>query len=196
MKKKFLFLSICVISCAALISSCEKESTSSQLPVQQHTEPTPPPVLIVGQQYCGGIIFYIDNTKKHGLILAQLNQPITATWNIGPQVITYATATAIGWGRENTTAIINAQGQGTYAASICYNLEINGYDDWFLPSKEELNLLYQQKAAGKITTLSESFYWTSTETSQLGAWSQSFTNGANSGTDKSGSNGVCPIRSF
>jgi hypothetical protein len=56
-----------------------------------------------------------------------------------------ATATAIGWGYRNTRAIV-AQGNtdtATSAAALAdsYTVTVSGvvYDDWYLPSKDELN---------------------------------------------------------
>ena len=47
------------------------------------------------------------------------------------------------------------------AKDACENLVLNGYDDWYLPSKEELNQLYLNK--GKIGGFANSIYWSSTE---------------------------------
>jgi hypothetical protein len=117
-------------------------------------------------------------------------------WYNGNYIETSAKGTKIGTGKENTWAIIKAQGSGLYAASICYKLDLNGYNDWFLPSKDELNILYYQKAAGVVGAFVNNFYWSSTENSSNGAWSQSFSNGANSSTSKNGSYYIRAIRAF
>jgi len=87
----------------------------------------------IGQHYQGGDIFYVDKSKKHGLI--------TATFNLqkghGATGGFVATSTDVYTGASNTEAIVNAFGPGT-AAYDCYVLDTLGYNDWFLPSKEEV----------------------------------------------------------
>ncbi|HNX23313.1 MAG TPA: hypothetical protein PKG60_04655 [Spirochaetota bacterium] len=56
---------------------------------------------------------------------------------------TGATGTEIGTGKSNTKRIISAQGKGKYAAKICSEYRGGGKKDWFLPSKDELILMYQ-----------------------------------------------------
>lgn len=195
MKKEFLLFATYIGLCVALVSSCEKESKElPQLPDNVTIMPHTP--LSIGQTFGGGIVFSLDSTGKHGLIVAKISQGQSVAWYNGNMVTTYATITESGGGKENTTAIVAAQGQGTYAASICDRLELSGYTDWYLPSKDELQLLYEQKAAGRLFGLTDDFYWSSTEASLNGAWSQSFSNGATSSADKQGTYAVRAIRSF
>ena len=87
----------------------------------------------------------------------------------------------LGKGKDNTAAIVNAQGNGDYAAKYCYDLVRNGYDDWFLPSKDELKKLYLNKDAigGFSTSDYWTFYWSSTQVSKDLAWVQDFAGGGN-----------------
>jgi hypothetical protein len=77
-----------------------------------------------------------------------------------------ATAKAIGWGYFNTRAII---GQGnTYVAATLADSHTTTvaevvFDDWYLPTKDELNQLYIQK--DNIGGLANNWYWSSTEAS-------------------------------
>ena len=103
--------------------------------------------LAIGQSYQGGIIAYIDSTGQHGLIAATADQSSGIQWYNGDYIVTGATGTAIGTGLTNTNAIIAAQGSGSYAASIARDYNGGGYTDWFLPSKDELNQLYVNRAA-------------------------------------------------
>jgi len=100
----------------------------------------------VGQPYQGGIVAYIDETGKHGLIAAPEDQSPGIQWYNGSYIETGATAIAIGTGKSNTEKIIEEQSAGTYAAKLCDDLVLNGYSDWFLPSKDELNELYKNRA--------------------------------------------------
>lgn len=135
----------------------------------------PDPVeLKIGSNYQGGIIFYIDDSGSHGLIAAGTDQSSTDPWWNGSFVATGAISATNG--SSNTTAIITAQGNnGTYAARLCRNYNGGGYNDWFLPSKDQLNLLYTRKTvAGGFTT---SIYWSSTEDEIGSAWVQDFGTG-------------------
>ena len=129
----------------------------------------------IGQSYHGGIIFYIDGTGQHGLIAATTDQGTGNTWKKGPNVLTGASATAVGTGLSNTNKIVAAHGNsGTYAALLCANYVSGTYVDWYLPSKDELNLMYQQKAVLGIST---GDYWSSLEVSLGKAWEQEFGGG-------------------
>ena len=63
-----------------------------------------------------------------------------------------------------------------YPALItCIDLILNGYSDWFLPSKNDLNQMYLNKAL--IGGFTSDAYWSSTETDQFNAWVQVFSQG-------------------
>jgi hypothetical protein len=103
--------------------------------------------LYIGQSYAGGIIFYLDDTGEHGLVSADIDQQNINDGvnqnNQCPIGTTFETDTIIGSGAQNTTNIISACNTTSNVAYICDNLVLNGYDDWFLPSKDELNLMFQ-----------------------------------------------------
>lgn len=81
-------------------------------------------------------------------------------------------------GSSNTIYIRN--NVDTSAARVCADLVAYGYSDWYLPSSEELNYIYQNKTI--IGGFANAEYWTSTETSNNNAASQNFQNGAQSTT--------------
>jgi len=145
------------------INSCKKE------------EPKP---LVLGQTYEGGIIIYLDDSGKHGLVAASTDQHTNISWCPGSCLITNATATSAGSGKPNTDAIVAVQKNGNYAAFICEQLVHNGFDDWFLPSKDELNMLYIQKESGRIGNFLAEEYWSSTEDDNDRAWQQHLGNGS------------------
>ncbi|MBI4777558.1 DUF1566 domain-containing protein [Candidatus Desantisbacteria bacterium] len=124
----------------------------------------------IGQSYGGGKIFYIDGTGQHGLIAAESDQSAGLQWYNGSNITTGAAGTAVGAGQANTTAIVTAQGAGSYAAKLCDDLVLNGYSDWFLPSKDELGLLWQQRSV--VGGFVSNFYWSSTEGDSDVAWGQ------------------------
>lgn len=117
----------------------------------------------IGQSYQGGTIFYLDATGKHGLIAAPADIQ-AVKWCVGTSYLsTGATGTAIGTGQANTATIIATQGVGSYAAQACAEYVAGGYTDWYLPSSEELKVMYTNAAQflGMNTTTR---YWSSTET--------------------------------
>jgi hypothetical protein len=83
----------------------------------------------------------------------------------------------------NTAMIVATQmadnQSGNFAAQVCadYSVTMGGvtYGDWYLPSKYELNLLYQQEVV--VGGFANSGYWSSSEYDALGAWFQFFSNG-------------------
>jgi len=73
-----------------------------------------------------------------------------------------ATSTAIGAGRENTRAIMDAGvcGAGS-AAGTAAAYRGGGKSDWSLPSKDELAALYQQGSV--VPGLTADGYWSSSQ---------------------------------
>ncbi len=128
----------------------------------------------IGKQYGGGIIFYIDGTGNHGLIAAPGDQSTRAEWGCSGTSIR-GTSTAFGTGQANTTRIVNRCTEAGRAASICNDLVAGGYDDWFLPSKDELELMYAQKTV--VGGFAKRNYWSSSEDSANSAWVQFFGDG-------------------
>ena len=127
----------------------------------------------IGESYGGGIIFYIDGTGLHGLISATSDQG-HVSWGCQGTLIG-GTGTAIGTGQANTTAIVNGCTTVGIAAQICDALVLNGYSDWFLPSKDELNQMYIQRNV--IGGFTNQIYWSSSEYDATRAWGQFFTIG-------------------
>ncbi|NBK24530.1 MAG: DUF1566 domain-containing protein, partial [Spirochaetia bacterium] len=91
------------------------------------------------------------------------------------------TGTGIGTGASNTQKIVakfgNAEPYGKkadYAAKVCADYRGGGYADWFLPSREELSLMYQNLKKPKLGGFSGDYYWSSSENSAYSAWYQDF----------------------
>jgi hypothetical protein len=163
----------------------------------------------VGDIYAGGVVFWVDpSDNRHGLVCAIRDQESAGIESYKGRYrrITGAMATAIGTGSANTTAIIARQGvvETLYAAGLARGYRGGGYTDWFLPSKDELNEIYKNKAtidstaaAHNGSTLSSShFYWSSTESDKYNAWFQYFHNGAQYEDNKNHSMLVRAVRTY
>ncbi|NDG67495.1 MAG: DUF1566 domain-containing protein, partial [Actinobacteria bacterium] len=83
----------------------------------------------------------------------------------------------IGWGRENTTAIVMQNGEGKYAANFVDDFSANGKSDWFLPSRDELDVVYNASVTVGAPKVLPMPYWTSSENSAKYAWYQLFQDG-------------------
>ena len=138
----------------------------------------------IGDNYGGGKIFWVDAAGKQVLIAPTADQSASVKWSNNSNG-TGATLDGVYAGKANTVMISTMQHTGSYAAQVCadYSVTINGeyYDDWYLPSKYELSLLYPQKDA--IGGFAASIYWSSTETGAF-AWAVNFINGGMSGDNK------------
>jgi len=91
-----------------------------------------------------------------------------------------ANGTAVGTGEQNTIDIEAGCTTPGTAADICANLSLGGYIDWFLPSKDELNLMYANLKLLKLYALggfTDGYYWSSYESNIIGAWAQYFYSG-------------------
>jgi len=106
----------------------------------------------------------------------------------------------IGTGYANTSAVIAQSSVLGKAATSARSYHGGNKNDWFLPSKDELEQLYQQKSiAGGLSIGGEAGdgYWTSTEYSDSGAKYQFFDdNGRRTATEKSFLRKVRPVRAF
>ena len=137
-------------------------------------------------------------------------------WGCFGTPITGADGILIGTGEQNTTDITaNVGGCPTtgIAARLANDLTLGGQDDWFLPSKDELNALCKWAFGDTVNAIcnnggsgglsltsvggfSTFFYWSSSENGGNGAWSQRFFSGSQVGNGKSSSLDARPVRAF
>ena len=170
--------------------------------------------LEVGDEYGGGKVFYIfgpsDNGfikgQTHGLIAATEDQTTDAGVKWFPDKFYGATGTYIGLGLPNTLAIITSAivtgttNMSSFAAGLANSYRGGGYIDWFLPSKDELNLLYQAKDAiggfATAQTPGESpAYWSSTQKGGISFTNfTSFANGVTSARLQFFNTGGSPVK--
>ncbi|MDR2596603.1 MAG: DUF1566 domain-containing protein [Treponema sp.] len=112
----------------------------------------------------GGIVFYDKGFTSDGwryLEAAPAGTEVAIVW--GPNKNIAGTETAIGTGRQNTRLIIAALGAEESAARLCVNLNINWRNDWFLPSIDELDLMYKNLKQKGLGGFEDGFYWSSSQ---------------------------------
>lgn len=168
----------------------------------------------------GGVVFYVSSTI-HSWGNALEAAPLTTSWSgstaldllgisgawTGPSgrdpiakwgcaefSIGGAKARGIGSGAANTRAIMTGCPSPDTGARIADGLVVGGADDWFLPSIDELDLLYRSREF--LTDLSKRTYMSSTEADASNAVLAFFNDGGSGYGSKDGLWSVRPIRSF
>ena len=126
----------------------------------------------IGYYYQGGLVAYkfkkgdsrYIEGETHGMIMLDTVFADTLSWSNGSLINTGAIESKVGFGLFNTNQIVNAQGIGNYAAKQCFDYSNIGYTDWFLPTIDELKIMYNnwRKLKGEEFWFDKNF-WSSTE---------------------------------
>jgi hypothetical protein len=135
----------------------------------------------IGEHYQGGIIFFVDSSGQHGLIISSVD--------VGNQLYSNITDTLIGSSAQNyydglinSNAIVAQPFHSWSAASLCLSYNGGGYSDWYLPSVFELILASTVSYAIPGITNYTSCFWSSTEFDSHSAYAVSFFNNNCSGS--------------
>jgi hypothetical protein len=136
----------------------------------------------------GGVIFYVNPSASDGWRYLEAAPASTEgtkiAWSTAGAGVK-GTNIETGTGKQNTQAIVVHSlntGESCRAAMVCDNLRSGGYDDWFLPSKGELNLMFVYLKEAGIGGFKEDRYWSSSESGDRnGAWVQRFSDGLQNG---------------
>ena len=153
---------------------------------------------LYGRSHQGGYIFYIDPATGTGMVSHSLTDRGPTHWNdFSNQAPDLGLGAAIGEGEPNTTAIVGALGKDIYAARYAHDAEINGFDDWFLPSIDEMSAIYENLHLLGLGDASASLsYWSSTDDGQ-NAWVIYFANGSTyTPAQIHDHHNVIPVRTF
>lgn len=170
----------------------------------------------VGDFAKGGIVFWVDETRQHGLIAAKEDQSKGMRWHAGTDGHTQAKGDGPYAGKANTSINIASQvaigdDNGTYAARICNELKVTEdgktYGDWYLPSLNELDQMFVNRSIINNTATSNDGstffagsdakpYWSSTESSGPYSKSRYFSSNIVLGNGKANLGRVRCIRAF
>lgn len=174
--------------------------------------------IAVGEVYEGGIVAHIFQPgepffvpgETHGIVVAPTDQVFEAQWGCQGQRVT-GTSSELGRGRENTKKVVewhdalpnyyanptqcHPENDGSVAAKLAIEFRAaTGQQDWFMPSLEEMNYLYDNR--DKIGGFSVEEYWSSCETNANAACVMSFITGEQTSRNKSEYHRVRLIRFF
>lgn len=153
----------------------------------------------------GGVVFYDKGDDAGGwryLEAAPASMDRMVAWGVDFGAL--PSDTLVGSGSANTSCIVAAQGVGnTYAAQLCDGLSYGGYGDWFLPSKDELYLMYENLHLKGLGGFQDGIYWSSSVdeglSSAFGAsvpWFQSFSAGTRKWSLNDDAHWVRAVRAF
>jgi uncharacterized repeat protein (TIGR02543 family) len=137
-----------------------------------------------GPGQAGGVIFYDKGSYSDGWRYMEAAPADVGSYSWAGDYNGMAkvcnTGTEIGTGLENT-ALLTAEnhGHGHPAAQACADYQYGGYDDWFLPSKDELNQMYVELKNKGIGSFGDAGYWSSSQYPDYVplAWYQNFSDG-------------------
>ena len=160
----------------------------------------------IGEVFGGGVIFHLwKDTQgvEHGLVVANTEQSASQAWSNITNEETGQKAQSRRDGLSNNNAIVNQSGHLSSAAKLCLDLESGGQNDWYLPSIQELKMLWNNyftvvKSLSQIsgaTQFASAAYWSSSEINSFNAWL--FTKGRlPSSTNKNVTANVRAVRAF
>jgi hypothetical protein len=154
-----------------------------------------------GRGPAGGVVFYDKGNNNDGWrYLEAAPQDIDKYYQWGLYREHTFTSAKIGEGKKNTQAILAQLVKGKEkdrAAQLCDSFSAGGFDDWFLPSRDELDALYKvMKGNNLLGGFKQNWYWTSTQEGKKNAYIIHMGSGKHDGTDKDHRNYIRPVRAF
>lgn len=161
----------------------------------------------IGEIFGDGVIFHLWKDAQggeHGLIVDKVELSLGQNWSninvtsIGPS------ARSSYDGLSNSIAIVGQTGHINSAAALCLNSMNGGQNDWYLPSIDELSLLWHNRfnvnvslsSIGATVLATNAEYWSSTEDGSNTAYCFTLTYGASAIQVKNNLEFVRAIRAF
>jgi len=163
----------------------------------------------------GGIVFYVSEkgfkvygSKKEERIYHYLEMTAESLglskW-LPSYVEIKGTEIGLGYGKSNTYKILKMSAKLDLNKDNCAAYRVSQYStpttkkgEWWLPSKEELNLMYKTMKNRVLATLGENYmwHWSSSDAGKALAWLQYFDDGLQYDAHKDYIESVRGIRSF
>jgi len=161
----------------------------------------------IGGEFGGGVIFHLWKDAlgvEHGLIIDKTDLSVAQVWSNIDATLIGASAQSSWDGLSNSNAIVGQAGHTSSASALCLNSTNGGQSDWYLPSAQELNMLwnnYYTVARSLIqitgaTQLQSATYWSSTESNTSYAWGFNFASGGADYLNKAAPRYVRAVRAF
>ena len=165
----------------------------------------------IGDEAFGGIVFYVDESGTRGLVAASENlssdeSHLIEHYGEGFEFGCYeinlinSNYTGVGYGYQNTINIYNhnctLSDDGISAQQAALDFQSSNYNDWFLPSLDELYLM--RNSIFDSGSFISDWYWSSSNYDDLNGYYVSFFNYSNSigYTNKYDTNPIRPVRAF
>lgn len=160
----------------------------------------------------GGIVFYVS---QEGFVVydgmggekichyLEMSKSTLGVSNWAPSKDYINTLKEIGYGKSNTYKILNyyknsglsEENCAAYRCSI-YSTEKTVAGEWFLPSKDELNEMYNTMSRTVISDATDNWFWSSSANGNNYAWAQRFSDGYQDDYIEYGTNSVRAVRAF
>ena len=157
----------------------------------------------------GGIIFYVNKRGftvydgKGGEEICHYLEMSSGTLGESkwPGEVSISTQTGLGYGKANTYKIANSSRgltEENCAAYRCskYSTPSTKQGEWFLPSKDELKLMYKSQKERVLATCKYTYHWSSSSASFYEAWLQNFSDGSKYDGKKDNKYSVRAVRAF
>jgi hypothetical protein len=171
-----------VAAAPAPVAPAAPAPVTAPTPIPAAPTAPPAPTYKVGDTGpAGGIVFYDKGNNSDGwrYLEAASRDAGKAQWSPRGNPLS-RTSTELGMGKGNTDYIeryLRENGASNCAAQLCLSYSQGEYSDWFLPSKDELNLLYTNLELKGLGGFSVGWYWSSSQADDGRAWCQRFSDG-------------------
>ncbi len=150
--------------------------------------------VLYGLTYQGGLIFYLNTSDGTGMVASAQDQSTAAMWgcfgtdiagldnNVTSNPISPETeeGARLGDGTVNTDNILADCNEDDIAAELCRDLG----QDWFLPSRDELRLMYTNLHDMGHGSFAAAEYHSSSEFDASSSWYLNFSDGAIESRDR------------
>ena len=140
-----------------------------------------------GMYVSGGI--YLGIFSTYHLLVSTYNYETTKQWKITNT--SSSGTTSVDDGLANTNAMNDTTHPAAYYCATTMD-GIGGVSDWYLPAKNELNMIYD--SGGVVGGRIRSTYWSSSENNSTNSWHQNFSDGTQNNNNKNNTNYVRPVR--